>query len=150
MQVNARRILVPVDGDPSTERAFRWGCQLARENKADIHAIHVIEVPFELPLDTDLPPANREGEDILARVEAIGKEEKCKVDARLLQSRQAGPAIVQETDDHNMDLVILGVRYHRHLGSYTLGSTAAYILKYAPCQVICWRERGSAVALSRG
>ena len=54
MRVNAKRILVPVNGDAVSERAFRWACQTARESKAELHAVYVIEVPLELPLEAEL------------------------------------------------------------------------------------------------
>ena len=139
-RLDTKRILVPVDGDGISERAFRWACHVARESKAEIRALYAIEVPFEFPVDAEFAQATGKGEEILARIEAIGAEEKCKVQGSILQSRYAGPAITQETEDRDMDLIILGIPYLRRHGSYTLGLTAAYVLKNAPCQVICWRE----------
>jgi len=49
--MNSKSILVPVNGDKAGENAFRLACRLARENKAKLHAIHIIEVKHEMPLD---------------------------------------------------------------------------------------------------
>ena len=142
MRMEATRILVPVNGEPATERTFRWACRLAKQNKAELHAVYVIEVPLELPLEAELGNAISEGERILERIESIGGEEKFKaVQAKFLRARHAGPALVQETEDRHMDMVILGVPYRRRFGSCHLGSTASYIFNNASCRVIFLRDQ---------
>ncbi|MDA1220245.1 MAG: universal stress protein [Chloroflexi bacterium] len=150
MRLNGKRILVPVDDTPVSEAAFRWACQLARHSKAELHAIYVTEVPMEFSLSTEFVREDNVGEHVLARLESVAEEEKCKVHAQLLQARYAGPAITLEAEDRQMEMIVLGVPYRHRLGSSTLGATPTYILEHAPCQVILWRERIPAPALSRG
>ncbi len=136
-----KRILVPVSGDEVSEQTFRWACQMARQSKAQLHAVHVIEVPMDLPLETQDLQAISEGEAILARMEAIGHAEKCKdVHARSLRARHAGPAIVMEAEDQGVDAVVLGIPYRRKFGICSMGDTGHYVFENAPCQVIFWRE----------
>ena len=149
VKLDANRILVPVNGDQASEHVFRWACQLARQSKAHLHAVHVIEVPLEMPLESEIGEATDRGEEILARIEVIASEEKLKdVHARSLRARHAGPAIVMEAEDRQMDAVILGVPYRRRFGSCTLGTTSSYIFNNAPCQVIFWRERAPTPVLA--
>ena len=141
MRLNANRILVPVNGDQASENTFRWACQIAKESKAELHAVYVIEVPLDLPMEAEITEYVTQGEEILARVEAISSEEKCKnVQAKILRARHAGPAIVMETEDRHMDLVIMGIPYRRRFGSCDMGDTAGYIFHNATCQIIFWRE----------
>ncbi len=149
MRLNGKRILVPVDDTPASEQAFRWACQLAKHTKAELHVIYVTEIPLEFSLNTEFVQEDNIGEHILARVEAIAEEEKCKVSAQLLQARHAGPAIVLEAEDREMELIILGIPYRHRMGSCTLGATATYLLDHATCQVVFWREGIPAPALSR-
>ena len=72
MRLDARRILVPVNGKHYSERTFRWACQMARESKTELHAVYVIEVPLELSLESEISEDINKGEDILARIEASG------------------------------------------------------------------------------
>src|SRR6185503_20438550 len=51
-----QRILVPVRGSAYNERAVELACRLGQEQKAEIIACHVIEVPLALPLSTPLQP----------------------------------------------------------------------------------------------
>ena len=149
VKLDANRILVPVNGDKASEHIFRWACQLARQSKAHLHVVYVIEVPLDMPLESEIAEASDRGEQILARMEAIGAEEKVKdVHAMSLRARHAGPAIVMEAEDRQMDAVILGVPYRRRFGSCTLGTTASYIFNNAPCQVIFWRERAPSPVLA--
>ena len=99
MRLNGKRILVPVDDSPVSEDAFRWSCQLAKHSKAELHLIYVNEVPMEFSLKTEFVQEDNKGEHVLARLESIAEEEKCKVHGQLLQARHAGPAIVLEAED---------------------------------------------------
>ena len=132
MRLNAKRILVPVNGKPYSERSFRWACQIAREAKTELHAVYVIEVPLGLSLESEISDDLNKGEEILARIEAIASEEKYKdLQARFLRARQAGPAIVAESENKFMDLLIVGVPYNRLFGECSMGSTSSYIFHNA-------------------
>ena len=148
MPTHATKILVPVNESPVSEAAFRWSCQFAKNNKAELHAVYVNEVPLELALNTEFSAGNNQGERVLAQVEAIAHGDKCKVHAQLLQARHAGPAIALEAADRNMDLIVLGVGYRERIGPHPFGSTANYLLEHAPCQVVLWRDAIHAPVLS--
>ena len=142
MKLDAKRILVPVNGKPYSERTFRWACQIAREAKTELHAVYVIEVPLALSLEAEISEDLNKGEEILARIEAIASEEKFKgLQARFLRARQAGPAVVAESENKFMDLLIVGVPYNRRFGECSLGSTASYIFHNASCQIMLSREQ---------
>ena len=150
MRLDAQRILVPVNGKPYSERTFRWACQMAREAKTELHAVYVIEVPLELSLESEISEDINKGEEILARIEAIASEEKYKgLQARFLRARQAGPAVVVESEGRFMDLLVVGAPYNRRFGECKLGSTASYIFHNASCQVIFCREQAPSPILLR-
>ena len=142
MRLDAKRILVPVNGSPYSERTFRWACQIAREAKIELHAVYVIEVPLALSLESEISEDINTGEEILARIEAIASEEKYKgLHARFLRARQAGPAVVAESENKFMDLLIVGVPYNRRFGECLMGSTTSYIFHNASCQIMLSREQ---------
>jgi len=117
-------------------------CTMSKDTKAMLYALYVIEVGHELPLDSELDSAH--GESALSRTEDVAKEMKCHVEAELIQARRAGPAIVQEAQERGAELIVMGIRYKRRYGQFTLGETATYVLKNAPCPVITWREQAKA------
>ena len=145
MDSEAVRILVPVDGSPAAERTFRWACRYAKQHKAELHAIHIIEVPLHLPLEAEMAMETAKGELALTRMEDIGEEERFKsIEAKSLKARRAGPALVQEAEERHMDLVILGIPYRRRFGGCHLGATSSYIFDNASCRVIFLREQAAA------
>ena len=139
MAKKAKTILVPINGGEATLEAFRLGCSMSRDQKAKLYALHVIEVKNDLPVDAEVDASK--GEAILVRIEAVGADSKCQVQAKYLQARRAGPAIVQEASNREVALIVLGIPYKRKLGRFVIGETASYILKNALCPVILWREQ---------
>ena len=130
-----RRVLVPIGGNDADEAAIQAACETARTSKAQVYVIHVIQVQRSLPLDADLVAETRKGEDILARAERIGREHEYQVETELLQSREVGPAIVDEAVNRGADLIVLGLPYKRRFGEFSLGNTVPYVLKNAPSLV---------------
>ena len=141
MSLDAKRILIPINDSSHSERAFRWACHMARDAKAKLCAIHVIEVPLALSLDAEVVEDIDQAEKLLAKYESIAHDEGYKgVDARCIRSRQAGAAVTREAETEQADLVIVGISYHKTLGQSDLGSTGSYIFQHASCQVLVWRE----------
>ena len=149
MRSKVSRILVPVNGSRASEQAFRWSSQIARSAKSQLYAVYVYEVPRQYSLNADTIPHNHNGEEILTRIENIGEENKCKVRAGILLARHAGPAIVLEAEERGMELIVLGTPAPQPPEPFSLGTTATYVLKNAPCKVILHREGVPAQPLDR-
>jgi nucleotide-binding universal stress UspA family protein len=132
-----RHVLVPLSGDPDDELLMRAAHRLAQMYKAKLSVVYVIEVPMALPVDvTDLPEAAK-AEQVLERAEqmAAGTD----VTATCLQAREAGHAIVEQAIDAGADLIFMGVHVRHRMGVVSLGRTATYVLRRAPCTV--WVSR---------
>ena len=132
--------MVAVKGDRSDEEAIKLACDLVRPTKGTIYALYVIEVGREQPVDVEDAAATSRGEEILQRVEGIAQDQKCQIEAELLQAREVGPAVVRQAMDKGVELVIVGLSYKKRYGAFSLGDTVPYVLKHAPCRVAVWRE----------
>ena len=139
MKTYNNRILVPSNGSKACEYAFKWACQVAKHSKSELYSIYISEIPLKYPLNSDYEVGNADGEHILSRIERIASEEKCKVQAQLLKARQAGPAIVLEATNRNMNMIIIGLPYKQPNAPRSLGSTASYLLDHANCELLLWR-----------
>lgn len=135
-----KKVLVPISGSKTDEEAVNLACAIAKRNKATIYAIYVIEVKRTLPLDAEIASESVKGEGVLARIELVAEEQDYEVETELLQAREAGQAIVDEAVERKVDLIIMGVDYKRRFGEFTLGATAPYVLRNAPCKVWLCRE----------
>jgi len=134
------RILVPVTGTEADEEAIKLACRLAKKNKAKIRAIYVITLKRTLPLDAEVESEIRKAEGILDHMESIAEEQDYEVDTDLLQAREAGLTIIDEAVEQGVDLILMGVKYKRRFGQFSLGSTVPYVLKNAPCRVILYHQ----------
>ena len=138
--IEARRILVPIKGNPTDDEVIQLSLELARRNKAHVFAIHVIEVKRTLPLDAELQEEAERGEDVLNRSEQVAEQAGLAIHTDLLQARDVGPAIVDEALERGIDLIVLGITYKKRFGEFDLGKTAPYVLKHAPCRVWVCRQ----------
>ena len=139
-EISAKRILVPVKGNPGDDEMVSLACSLARRTKGEVHILYIIEVKRTLPLDADLPPEAERGEQVLERAEQVAQEWSLPVQADLLQARDVGPTIVDEARERGADLILLGITYKKRSGEFDLGRTAPFVLKHAPCRVWVCRQ----------
>ena len=134
------KILVPISGTEADEEAMKLACRLAKKNRSKIWAVYVITVRRELPLDAEIKPEIEKAEDILDHVEMVAEEEDYEVEVEALQAREAGPAIIDEAVDKRVDLILMGVKYKRWFGQFSLGNVVPYVLKNAPCPVMLYQQ----------
>jgi len=133
-------ILVPVTGTEADEEAMKLACRLAKKNKAKIRTVYVITVKRTLPLDAEIEPEIQKAEGILDYIERVAEEQDYEVETDLLQAREAGPTIVDDAVEQEADLILMGVKYKRRFGQFSLGSTVLYVLRNAPCRVILYHQ----------
>ncbi len=135
-----KKILVPVIGTEADNEAIRLACRLAKKDKGKIWAVYVITLKRTLPLDAEIEPEVKKAEDILDRSEGVAEEQDYELKTVLLQAREAGPTIVDEAVEHQVDLILMGVEYKKRFGQFSLGNVVPYVLKNAPCRVILYHQ----------
>jgi nucleotide-binding universal stress UspA family protein len=133
-------ILVPVEGILADDQAIQLACQTARQNKAAVVVVHVIEVQRTMPLESEDAVKIERADSVLKHAETVARENGFRIETELLQARAAGSAVVNEAVERRIDLIVMGAPYRRPLGEFHLGSTANYILQNATCQVWFCRE----------
>ncbi len=132
-----RSILVPVVDGPESEEAVVLACRLAAERRASIAALRVIVVPLELPLDADMPDEVIRADELLDEARAIGESYGVTVVDRLVRSRDAGRAIVDEALRRHAEIVVLGApRNRRNWSKRIFGHTVDFVLRNAHCRVM--------------
>lgn len=133
-------ILVPVSGEPASLAAVRVACAAARPKKGRVHVVHVIEVERALPLNADKGADARRGEQVLRRANDVAGAADYHVSSELIQARDAGQAIVDEANEKEFDVIVLGVSAVPPVGEAQVGRTAEYVLKNAGAEVWLIRE----------
>ena len=135
-----KKILVPVVGTEADEEAMRLACRLAKRDKGKVWAVSVVAVKRVLPLDAEIDSEIQNAEKVLDSVEGIAEEEDYEIETEILQSREAGPAIIDEAVERGVNLILMGIKYKRRFGQFNLGSVAPYVLKNSPCPVILYQQ----------
>ena len=125
----ATRIMIALNGHEMDEETVRIACRMAPKRPGvKIYAVHILEVNRSLPLGAVI-----ESQQLVAEYEL-----ECETE--LVQARDTGPAIVGEAEEWKADLIVMGLPYKRRFGDFNLGKTVPYVLKFAACQVILFRE----------
>jgi nucleotide-binding universal stress UspA family protein len=135
------RAVVALNGGPSDARIVRLVSTLAARTKAELIAVHVVEIDWTLPLDADIAGRSEEVQQILDSAEAIAESFKLTMETVLLQARDVAAAIVDEATERGADLLVVGLPYRKRFGGdFAIGRTIPYILQNAPCAVWVVRE----------
>ncbi len=138
--VGFQRILIPVMGTDADEQAIRLAAGMSKKNKGKVWAVYVITVKRALPVEAEIEQDIRKGEAVLDHMESIAEDEGIEIETDLLQSREVGPAIVDEAVELGADLILMGVTYKRRFGQFTIGNVVPYVFKNASCRVILYHQ----------
>lgn len=133
-------ILVPLNGINASEDVLRQAALVAKRNKALVYAVHVLVVPQEKALESEMPEELQQAEQVLAEAEKLVREYGVEFESGILQARTAGVAIVEEATERKADVIMMGVTYRGRRGEFNMGTTVPYILKNAPCRVWLFRD----------
>jgi nucleotide-binding universal stress UspA family protein len=135
-----KKILVPVVGTEVDDESMRLACRLSKKEKGKVWAVYVVAIKRALPLDAEVTSESQRAENVLDSVETIGEEEDCEVETDVLHAREIGPAIIDEAVERGVDLILMGIKYKRSFGQFSLGNVVPYVLKNSPCPVILYQQ----------
>lgn len=143
-----RKILCPVDFSPASEQALRETVALAQVLGAEVHLLHVYEMPLYLAPPGISQPASLPGgatdvvaqlqEQLRQRLEAMKAQlasSEVTVHARIAEGR-AAQVCVEMAAAEGFDLIALGTRGSTGLRHMLLGSVAERIVRTSSCPVL--------------
>ena len=134
------KIVVGVDGSPSSLRALRWAAGEARGTGAEIEIVVAWEeeIGFGFTATTPdefEPEARRRAMGYAA--EALGGAPSVSVSIAVHRGR---PAEVLVEASHGADLLVVGSPGHSALADLVLGSVSEHCVRHADCPVVVVRE----------
>jgi nucleotide-binding universal stress UspA family protein len=146
-----RNILVAVDGTSTSQRGLKVAVELALDQKATLHVVHVVDdmtfVPMEVPYAQaayikSMGEGLREtGRKLLAKAESFARERQVDVHTILAVSKGYGVAmaLLREAKRRKVDVIVLGTHGRRGLRRLLLGSDAEMVLREAQVPVLLVR-----------
>lgn len=124
------RVLVPVEPLDCDGRTVAEACLVAAPGGRVI-VVAPLEVPLELPLDAPLPDEEHRAREALAQARAIGLAYDVDVRTRLVRTRAAGTAVVDEAERAGAQAIVVHMQRAQRLDR-----TAEFVLRHARCRVL--------------
>jgi len=135
------RIVVGVDGSPSSIAALRWARRIGQAVGADLEAVTTWEFPASygvgaVPLDwrPDVDAAQQLADALTA---AFGSPEPAGI-TRQIREGHAAPVLVEASA--GAEMLVVGSRGHGGFVGLLLGSVSAYCAEHASCPVVVVHE----------
>jgi nucleotide-binding universal stress UspA family protein len=135
-----KRVLVALAGTSADPDVIRLVGPIARSAKAEVVAIHVIEVRWNLPLDAVMAEELDRGEELLESAKKVAGQAGFELETELLQARDAAAAIVDMAVERKCDLIVVAMPFRKRLGRVYIGRTVQNVYVNAPCAVLAYRQ----------
>jgi nucleotide-binding universal stress UspA family protein len=141
MKTMFSKILVPVDGSENAFRALDQALFLAKSTGAAITAIHVIESPPTVYVESQkllnelLSNYRKESAKILDKCKEIGQRQDVKVDTVIAEG-DAAANINGYAEKEAFDLIVIGSRGLGRLKQALLGSVSNKVIHHAKRSVL--------------
>ena len=141
-----KKILCGVDFSQPSLRAFQTAVELARQSKAQLHLLHVIEAQ---PVVPGLEPGQLSETMLMLEGKANAAiQSLLKSQSRLLKNLKVtteidhGSAFVEilnHVRDARVDLIVVGARGQVSIDDIFAGSTVENLVRQAPCSLLVVR-----------
>jgi nucleotide-binding universal stress UspA family protein len=151
-----QRILVPVDGSPTSDRGLAEAMALAKLAGARLRLIHVVdELSFAIAagafagyMGDYVEMLRKGGEEILAAAKAKAEAAGLGVETMLRDGfgGRVCDQVVDEARTWRAELIVIGTHGRRGAGRLLIGSDAERILRQAPVPVLLVRGDEKAAA----
>ena len=142
-----QRILVPVDGSPSCNKALVAALQLAREGGGRVRLVHVLDPTAFIstgygPVADLLEMGKQAAAQVLAEALERARAAGVPADTKLRDQAGArlGEEVAEEARSWEADLVVVGTEGRRGASRLLLGSGAEQVLRLAPVPVLAVRS----------
>jgi nucleotide-binding universal stress UspA family protein len=141
------RILLPLSGDEVDTPPLKLAAMLLAGHPGEASLLHVIEVPFDRQLDMQDDASLARAEEILRLAEQFLEAQKIAVRTSTVQARAAGAAIVDDANEFDADLILMGLRYKKRFGGqWDAGRTVPYVMRNSTAPVWCLRAETKELA----
>ena len=148
------RILVPIDGSPTSELGLKEAMRLAMLTHGRLRLIHVIdELSFALAADSYgnyagelLDLLQKNGAELLAKAQTTARAQGLQTDTVLYENlaKTVAQRVVDEAVSWQADLIVVGTHGRRGVRRMVLGSSAEGILRTSPVPVLLVRAADGA------
>jgi len=147
--IRLAKLLVPTDFSEDSEQAARYAVELAKRFQAEIHCIHVVDIPADLLSTSDYymtGPSeaflDQLREESKKNLEAFAKKNLEGVGVRTA-FLEGSPfvEIIRYAHNQEIDLVVIATHGRTGLRHVLFGSVAEKVVRKAPCPVLVVKRK---------
>jgi nucleotide-binding universal stress UspA family protein len=140
-----KKILVPIDGSPTSQGGLREAIKLAKNQGAQLRLFHMIsdqvfDCGYEIGSFGDelIAGAHVAGQAIVSEALALAKFEGLEAESAMVDSLTgtAAASIVAEAKAWGADLIVMGTHGRKGLIRLAIGSDAESVVREAPVPVL--------------
>lgn len=144
-----KRILVPLDGSETSNKALVTALQLARDAGGRVRVLHAVDElaylsGYEYSGDV-IQIARENATKVLSNGIAMAQAAGVPAEQQLIDAPgvRLGDSVASDARQWEADLIVLGTHGRRGLGRVLLGSGAEQIIRLAPVPVLVIRGEDS-------
>ncbi|AMP10044.1 universal stress family protein [Collimonas arenae] len=140
------KILVPIDGSPTSDCAVAEAAKLAAICSARVRLLHVIDMAIytsgfeqaEVYINQIRPLELQASKELLARGQAVLEAANIPVDTELRESvgGRVATIIVERAAAWGADVIVMGTHGRRGMGRLLMGSDAELVVRTSPVPVL--------------
>jgi nucleotide-binding universal stress UspA family protein len=149
-----KRILVPIDGSPTSDRGLDQALKLARGQKAALCLLHIVDEHVIIQ-QADVAATGTITENFLESLRDGGRKVLARAQARALKQRVRSKPVLVENIVHAVsdvivdnarkwraDLIVMGTHGRRGITRMVMGSDAEGVVRNTPVPVLLVRAAG--------
>ena len=133
------KILLGLDGSPTSFKALEEAIKLAGFYGAELHSISVEEMPRfsetvgEIAEEKDWEDSDFD--DAVKKAQEVAESQKINIDFHILVGHEV-KTITEFIKKYGFDLLVIGFMGHSALYDRVMGSTCQSLVRLAPCSVL--------------
>ena len=132
-------VVVPLLPALDVEHAFAIAARVAKEMRAPVHLVYLLEVARHLPLSSPLPAEEDEANRVLSQGNQLARKHNLQPVSHLERVRDLEEGILQVLKSYKADHVILGA-FSNRADDELFHSLVTTLLHRAPCNVLIARK----------
>lgn len=147
-----KKILVSTDGSENAKRAVEAACMLAKQNGSELLIVHIISeaLPAQYaPIGINEPVADytsyfnsieQKGKELVDTIVSDARKDSVNANGEVLRTISSTvEAILEASDRHHANLIVVGTRGLGGFKKLLLGSVSGGIVAHANCSVLVVR-----------
>lgn len=131
-----KSILIATDGSENSKKAINSGIEFAKLTGAKVHAVYVINAPWEREAYTYL---REKGKRATEEVKKLGDKNGVDIETHLLEGNPA-EQIIDYAENNGIDLIVMGTHGESGLRRFMMGSVAQKVVRKSSVKVLVARS----------